>query len=199
MASSETMNRLNLFSVCLIAASSPWSALSGDSTTSNTGTNHAYHIHANSQASFSTNIIAQAKAAGFQLVTFERLAGFTAETKQTATGLALVGQIPGEVAALSGKQVAIAGFMVPQKQRDGRVVEFHLVRSLSDCCGTGAPSLNELVVVRTDGKGVQPVTERPILAAGELVVGEYREQGELRAIYRLELKQLFNCPDKEGR
>jgi hypothetical protein len=144
------------------------------------------HVHV-----LPTNAIAAAKAAGFGFVSFETLAGFMAELKQTATGPELTGKIPDEVLALSGKPKAIAGVMLPQKTHEGRVTEFLLLKETSKCCQGGPPKMNEWVIVRKKGSGVEVVTDRLLVVAGELTVGEYRENGRLRAIYRMDAEKIF--------
>lgn len=148
------------------------------------------HVHA-----LPTNAIAAARAAGFSLVSFNTLAGFAAELKLTATGPELTGKIPEEVLGLSGKPAAVAGFMVPQKMRDGRVTEFLLLKETSKCCEGGPPKMNESVIVRMKGEGLEPVTDRMLVMAGELTVGEYRENGRLRAIYRLDAEKVFGLDE----
>jgi len=149
------------------------------------------HVHA-----LPTNAIAAAKAAGFSFVSFDTLAGFAAESKMTATGPELTGKIPEEVLGLSGKPVAVAGFMLPQKMRDGRVTGFLLQKETSKCCLGGPPKMNEWVIVRMKGEGVAVVTDRLLVVAGELTVGEYRENGRLRAIYRMDAEKIFG-PDND--
>jgi hypothetical protein len=148
------------------------------------------HVHA-----LPTNAIATAKAAGFAFVGFDTLAGFAAELKLTASGPELTGNIPDEVLGLSGKPKAIAGFMLPQKMRDGRVTEFLLLKETSKCCQGGPPRMNEWVIVRMKGEGVEAVTDRMLVVAGELTVGEYRENGRLRAIYRMDAEKIFGSDD----
>jgi hypothetical protein len=144
------------------------------------------HVHA-----LPTNAIAAAKAAGYPFTGFDTLAGFPAELQLTITGPELTGKIPDAVLGLTGKPAAIAGFMQPQKMRAGRVTEFLLLKETSKCCQSGPPKMNEWVIVRTNTDGVEAVTDRMIVVAGELTVGEYREHGRLRAIYRMDAEKIF--------
>jgi len=55
--------------------------------------------------------------------------------------------------------------------------------------------MNEWVIVRTKTDGVEAVTDRRFVVAGELTVGEYRENGRLRAIYRMDAEKIFGLDE----
>lgn len=139
-----------------------------------------------------TNALADARAAGFCVTGFDHLAGFAAGLTLTPHGPEMKGRIPPEVLALSERRVAVAGFMTPVRMRDGKVTEFLLQRYLSACCQPEGPPVNEWILVRMNAGGAENVRCRPVVAAGRLVVGEYRENGRLRAIYRMEGERLFD-------
>jgi hypothetical protein len=139
-----------------------------------------------------TNALADARAAGFAVVDFERLTGFTAALTLTPQGPEFHGRIPAEVQALSERRVAVAGMLLPLKLRDGQVSEFLLQKAAAPCCQAQGPAINEWIIVRMNSGGVTNVTHRPVVAAGKLIVGEYHENGRLRAIYRMEGERLFD-------
>lgn len=136
------------------------------------------HVHV-----LPTNAIAQAVREGFSEVGFERLSGFAATTVTDSTGLKLTGTIPDDIKSLDGKRAVVAGFMRPLTLHEGLVTSFLLLKSEPQCCLGGPPQLNEWVIVRMKNGGVKSAPEKPVAVCGDLRVGEYREDGRLRAIY----------------
>jgi hypothetical protein len=95
-------------------------------------------------------------------------------------------QIPDRVKAFNGKQVATSGFMLPIKVDHGLVTEFLLLKNQAACCYGIPPKINEWVDVRITGKGVRAMMDQTIIVFGTLNVGEYRENGYLVGIYRMD-------------
>lgn len=127
----------------------------------------------------------------FEIVGFDRLASFTFNAPDYGPNGAPVApakpdQIPAEIKALNEQKVAVAGFMLPVKMEEGLVKEFLLVKDPMACCYGMMPKVNEWIVVRMTGKGVQPLMDVPLTFYGKLRVGEMFENGYLTGIYLLE-------------
>jgi hypothetical protein len=97
----------------------------------------------------------------------------------------LTSEIPQDIRALNGKEVAIKGFMLPLKQHERRVTEFILLKNQGMCCFGKAPNVNEWVQVAVEGEGFKAVLDQPVTIYGKLLVGEYRENRHALWIYRL--------------
>lgn len=141
-----------------------------------------------------------AKRAGdYAKVGFDQLASFTfnapaydagpPDAKSIAAGDA---QIPAPIKELNETRVAVTGFMLPVKMEEGLVKEFLLVKDPMLCCYGIMPKVNEWVVVKMTGKGVQPLMDVPITFEGRLRVGQMFENGYLTGIYLLEGDQMAN-------
>ncbi|MDF9828425.1 hypothetical protein M2447_002544 [Ereboglobus sp. PH5-10] len=94
-------------------------------------------------------------------------------------------QLPVAVRKLNGKKVTITGFMLPVRMKDGRAVEFLLLRDQSMCCFGEQPQMNEWVVVRMAKPGAY-APDVPKSFEGTLRVGAIEENGYLSGIYLLE-------------
>jgi len=144
-----------------------------------------------------TNLLATARADGFQPVGFDRLTAFTAGVEITPEGPRFTGRIPGEVLALHGTNAAITGFMLPLKLREKSVTEFLVMSRLPNCCFGGPPQINEWVVVRMKSGGAEYRHSDLVVVCGQLQVGEYHENGRLRAIYRMDADKVL-VPDRQA-
>lgn len=100
-------------------------------------------------------------------------------------------QIPDFVRKLDAKKVAITGFMLPTKFKDGKVTEFLLMKDQSSCCFGVMPRINEWVTVKMGNGGIPPLMDTPITLVGKLKVGEVFEEGYLSAIYQLDGERLL--------
>jgi hypothetical protein len=100
-------------------------------------------------------------------------------------------QIPDFVRKLDAKKVAITGFMLPTKFKDGKVTEFLLMKDQSSCCFGVMPRINEWVTVKMTNGGIPPLMDTPITLVGKLKVGELFEEGYLAAIYQLDGERLL--------
>ncbi len=135
---------------------------------------------------------AEEKAAGdYEKVGFDKLAAFNFNAPQEAAADPAVvakgnEQIPENIRAFDTKKVAVTGFMLPVKMEEGLVKEFLLVKDPMMCCYGVMPKINEWIVVKMTGKGVQPLMDIPITFYGKLRVGQMFESGYLTGIYLLE-------------
>jgi hypothetical protein len=133
-----------------------------------------------------------AKADGYEVVGFDRLASYTFTPPETdaanpsAPPPSGANQIPDKIKALDQQKVAVTGFMLPVKMDGGLVKEFLLVKDPMMCCYGVMPKLNEWVVVKMVGKGVKALMDIPITFEGKLRVGEMYENGYLTGVYLLE-------------
>lgn len=95
-------------------------------------------------------------------------------------------QVPDEVRALDGRRVAITGFMLPIRVREGHVTEFLLMRDQSMCCFGTIPAMNDWIVVKAAGRGMRPLMDVPITIGGTLKVRGRFENSYLIGIYHIE-------------
>jgi hypothetical protein len=131
------------------------------------------------------------KEGDYEIIGFDRLASFNfTPPEYSATGAPApdqkTDQIPAAIKALDAQKVAVAGFMLPVKMEEGLVKEFLLVKDPMACCYGVMPKVNEWIVVKMSGKGVQPLMDVPLTFYGRLRVGEMFENGYLTGIYLLE-------------
>jgi hypothetical protein len=97
-------------------------------------------------------------------------------------------KIPDRIKALSGKKIALTGFMMPIDQDADGSKEFVLNGSY-DMCGFGGPvAINQWVMINYTGAGRVPYTHLPMTVFGELEVGEDYRDGRLFSIYRMKAK-----------
>jgi hypothetical protein len=101
-------------------------------------------------------------------------------------------QIPDYVRALNDKKIAITGFMLPTKFKDGKVTEFLLMKDQSGCCFGAMPRINEWIIVKMTQGGVPPLMDIPLTLVGNLKVGEIFEEGYLSGIYQLDADRLLD-------
>ncbi|MBA3849510.1 MAG: hypothetical protein C0502_05870 [Opitutus sp.] len=94
-------------------------------------------------------------------------------------------QIPDFVRALDAKKIAVTGFMLPTKFKDGKVTEFLLMKDQSGCCFGAMPRINEWIIVKMGNGGIPPLMDVPLTLVGQLKVGEVFEEGYLSGIYQL--------------
>jgi hypothetical protein len=93
--------------------------------------------------------------------------------------------IPQKVLQLDGKWVEMSGFMFSNNEA-GLTPRFNLVQSLWSCCFGNSPELNHVIDVRVKTGSQALYYPDPVKVIGKFSVGEYRENGELVSIYRLE-------------
>ena len=100
-------------------------------------------------------------------------------------------EIPAEVRALDGKNVAITGFMNPVRfDREG-VSEFLLVKDILGCCFGATPRMNHWIRVRMkEGKRAKFYAYDQLTVLGKLEVSEELEDGYVMSIYRMTVHHL---------
>ncbi len=131
----------------------------------------------------------------YEPIAFSFLGGFEYEPlkpwEQLAAGRKLTGnraaEIPRGIRALSGKRVAIEGFMMPMDYDRSGVSEFILNGSY-DMCAFGVPArLNDWVLVRMkDGRRTRFAGHFPVWVYGRLEIGERWRGDQVESLYRLE-------------
>jgi hypothetical protein len=129
----------------------------------------------------------------FERVGFELLAAYNyqAPSYDGTAAKPKPDQIPDYVKALDKKKIAITGFMLPTKFKDGRVTEFLLMKDQSGCCFGAMPRINEWVIVKMNNGGVPPLMDVPLTFIGTLKVGEVFEEGYLSGVYQLDGEKLL--------
>jgi hypothetical protein len=133
---------------------------------------------------------------GYLAAGFDKLSAFPADVILEPAGWKLVGQIPDDVKSLDGKAVFIKGFMIPLNHLNGLTTDCLLLKSQAMCCFGIRPKINEWVIVRLTGKGIEAIMDRPVTIFGKLHVGEYRENGRLlRSIYRMDGERMERPED----
>ena len=115
---------------------------------------------------------------GFEVVTWKRLGGWVFDKKTKV--------LREDVKKLNGKEVAIAGFLMPTAEFDD-IREFLLVDSLWTCCFGEPAAVNQVVIVKmAPGKPGIPFYQDPIVVHGVLDVGVEEDEGWVTSVYRLE-------------
>ena len=135
----------------------------------------------------------------FERVGFELLAAFNYQAPaydgvpapKAETPAKPSDQIPDYVRALDKKKIAVTGFMLPTKFKDGRVTEFLLMKDQSGCCFGAMPRINEWIIVRMGNGGVPPLMDVPLTFIGTLKVGEVFEEGYLSGLYQLDGEKMI--------
>lgn len=133
------------------------------------------------------------KKAGMQEVGFDKLAGFNyvvpEYTGTTPPPMPDTNQIPATIKAYDGRKVAIKGFMLPLKVKEGKVTELLLMRDQSMCCFGAVPKINEFLTVKMVGDGTKAVMDQAVTLVGTLKVGEFSENGYLLGIYQMDAER----------
>jgi hypothetical protein len=96
-------------------------------------------------------------------------------------------QIPAPIKNLTGRKIAVQGFMVPIKIEKGATKSFLLVKDQSLCCYGRMPRMNEWISVKmSEGKAAKFIGDQPVTVFGKIDVGEEIDKGEVLSIYRME-------------
>jgi hypothetical protein len=156
-------------------------------------------------ASEFTNVVSRPVTIGddtYRMTSFGQLAGFrfkvsqdilSMETEaQVATGLVLE-QIPVEVKQLNEQAVALTGYMLPVKLKEGLVTDFMLLPNTMGCCFGRMPRINEVIIVNTTGQGFKSLKDIPITVAGTLHVGAIRNDNRLIGIYQMDCEHVVEA------
>ncbi len=110
---------------------------------------------------------------------FEVLANFDYQPGMT---------LPASVTALDGKTVRLQGFMQREVPGSSPVGEFLLVSE--GCACNGTPKLNEIVFCAMPDGVTVDVVANVVHVTGKLYVGEEKEDGEVTALYVLDVDEV---------
>ena len=101
-------------------------------------------------------------------------------------------RVPQKIRNLSGKTVALEGFMVPTVvDEQNRVKEFLLMPDQLSCCFGQAPEANGWVVARSE-KGVDVAMDRVIRVLGTLSVQERWDEEFFVGLYHVECDEMIH-------
>jgi len=163
--------------------------------TSSTNVQAEATLKAGASSITSSNQIApslEQKLSDHLIVGFDKLASFKYEMPDDLLKTNQVSwiktdeQIPKEIKALDGKQIALKGYMLPLRVERGLVTELLVMRDQSMCCYGTVPRINEWVSVKMTNVGIKPIMDQPVTLFGRLHVGEMRENGYLVGIYAMD-------------
>jgi hypothetical protein len=121
-------------------------------------------------------------------LSFHTLSSFKCdETFKGPDGRLIV--IPQALQRLSGRKVAVEGFVVPlQLSKDGTVTSFALCRDRNYCCYGVTPTINEVILCDLrPGQHCRVQKDTPTRVCGTLEVSAKFTQGELLSIYRMQV------------
>jgi hypothetical protein len=105
---------------------------------------------------------------------------------------AYASRVPRKIRNLSGKTVALEGFMVPTVvDEQNRVKEFLLMPDQLSCCFGQAPEANGWVVARSE-EGVDVAMDRVIRVLGTLTVQERWDEEFFVGLYHVECDEMFH-------
>ena len=105
---------------------------------------------------------------------------------------AYASRVPKRVRNLSGKTVALEGFMVPTVvDEQNRVKEFLLMPDQLSCCFGQAPEANGWVVARSE-QGVDVAMDRVIRVLGTLTVQERWDEEFFVGLYHVECDEMIH-------
>ena len=133
---------------------------------------------------------------GYEMIPYSSLTEFPYEIDWEADGLAyefsaFASRVPREVRTLSGKKVAMEGFMVPTVVNEENMVkEFLLMPDQLSCCFGQAPEANGWVVARSE-KGVDVAMDRVIRILGTLTVQERWDEEFFVGLYHVECDEMI--------
>jgi len=129
---------------------------------------------------------------GYLDVSFAKLSSYRYIFPEVDDAEMVPDQIPESIKKLNGKKVAVRGFMLPVRQKNGRITEFLLLKDQSMCCFGTMPGMNEWIhVIMKPGQSCRMVWDIPVTAFGTFEVGEVFENGVLMTIYRLQFDKLL--------
>jgi hypothetical protein len=131
-----------------------------------------------------------------QSVSFNELAGFRLKFKYTMseagermiTPGSVNPQIPVNVKELSGKKVAVRGYLLPIEYDAGKSTRFILMKYTPECLYCNSPTLCDWVdSTSKDGVAVPRSTQMPVEVVGTLEVGEKLEDGLITSVYQMKV------------
>lgn len=103
------------------------------------------------------------------------------------------GNIPADVARLSGQTIRIRGFMIPMDQADN-ITKFALVPDLFACCFGQPPQIQHMVVANCPtGKAVSYSPDE-IVVEGKLNVEEKKDDGYIISLFEVTVSSVKAAP-----
>jgi hypothetical protein len=138
----------------------------------------------------------------YTMLTFNQLAGYilrlprellAPDVDPEFIATTVLANIPPAVKQYNEQAVALTGYMLPTKMNEGKVTEFMLLPNTMACCFGKMPRINEIVQVRTTGKGFQHWNDTPIVVAGTFHVGAITNGTRVVGIYRLDCEQIIEA------
>lgn len=102
--------------------------------------------------------------------------------------------IPPLIRAYDGRKVSIRGFVLPLRLKQGRALEFLLLRDQGTCCFGPQAQINHFMRVRYPA-GAEVEQGRVHRVRGTLHVGETYVQGYLTGIYHLDAEGVDRTSD----
>jgi hypothetical protein len=116
-----------------------------------------------------------------EYVTFDDLSGFDYDPAADAKR-----EIPAKVRALSGRDLAVEGYIMPLAYEAGGVRKFLLMKNQFGCCFAVTPKLNEWVEVTMEGGSVAEYAPHVLVTVwGRLDVTEELKGGVVAGLYRM--------------
>jgi hypothetical protein len=124
---------------------------------------------------------------GYETVAWSTLGGF-----EYSEGM----KLPDAVTKLNGKKVALAGYMMTLDEVEN-IREFLIVESLWSCCFGVPPNVNQVILIKIEGRRGTEYSSLPVMIAGTLDVGEKIEDGFVTSVYRLKVDSPQNVKPVE--
>ncbi len=105
--------------------------------------------------------------------------------------------IPDKLKALQGKEVSLAGYMIPMSEALD-VTEFMLVQMpFFGCCYSVPPEPNETVMVKMQKGKSTPYVYTPIRVTGKFKIEETKIDGFVVSVYEIEASQVKETDPKD--
>jgi hypothetical protein len=125
-----------------------------------------------------------ADADDFKTASFDELAGFDYALYAEETKTKHV--IPAEILALSGRKVAVDGYMMPIAYEAGGAKKFILMKTQFGCCYGATPKVNEWIEVTMEGGAVAEYEQHVLTTAwGVLEVKPETRDGMATSLYKM--------------
>jgi hypothetical protein len=103
------------------------------------------------------------------------------------------GQVPDDVAKLTGSAVRLRGYMIPMDQAEN-ITQFALVPSLFACCFGQPPQIQHTIVCNTPKGKAVGYTPDEILVEGKLKVEEKKDEGYVISLFEMEVGRVKMAP-----
>ncbi len=103
------------------------------------------------------------------------------------------GQVPDDVAKLTGATVRLRGYMIPMDQAEN-ITQFALVPSLFACCFGQPPQIQHTIVCNTPKGKAVGYTPDEILVEGKLKVEEKKDEGYVISLFEMEVGSVKMAP-----